>query len=257
MPKLLGDLEKQSFNNFEVITIKGDPRQGRAINKGADIANGEILIILDDDVRLGHKEVIKNLVTAVRSDRTIGMAGVSNLVPEDAPWLVRKIMKEVPRRSSPLVNEITDSDMAEHPCCAIPKKVFIEIGGENEIIPRGLDPYLRREIRNAGYRVVVIPDTWIHHLPPASLKGIIKQFFRNGVHSAYCTRFYPQWVIELADKHGDEIEDGVSIGYRSFRYMIRLIKAFFAFKWVYLLTLLCYLFGFGWGYISIKKVEEI
>lgn len=164
-PQLLEQLNAQTFQDFEVLVLKGDRRQGRAINTGAAQARGDILVTLDDDTRMGHPEVLANLVAAIRADPEIGMAGVANTVPEDAPWLVRRVMKEIPRRSSEVVREIVESDMAEHPCCAIPKRVFYEIGGENEIVPRGLDPYLRREIRRAGYRVVVIPDTYIHHLP--------------------------------------------------------------------------------------------
>jgi cellulose synthase/poly-beta-1,6-N-acetylglucosamine synthase-like glycosyltransferase len=254
-PVLLEDIKRQSLESFQLLVVKGDKRQGRAINLGVALSKGDIIIILDDDVRLGHSDVFTNLVAALKSDSKIGMAGVSNLVPEEAPWLVRRVMAEVPRRSSPIVNEITESDMAEHPCCAIPKKVFKETGGENEQIPRGLDPYLRAELRKRGYKVVVIPDSWIHHLPPKRLLPLIRQFFRNGKYSAYCTRFYPHWTIELAEEHSETFKERVSIGYRSFRYIKKLMKAFFTLKWIYLLTLLCYLTGFGWGYMALKKEE--
>ena len=161
-------------------------------------------------------------------------------------------MKELRRRSSELVEEITESDMAEHPCCAIRKSVFMEVGGENELIPRGLDPYLRSEIRKAGYKVVVIPNTWIHHLPPNSLKKLIKQFFRNGKDAAYCNKFYPQWVIETPDGHVGTFREKVPIWFRWLRYAFRMLKAFFSFKWIYLLTMICYAAGFAWGYLTLK-----
>ena len=251
-PKLLEQIKQQTFQNFEVIVVKGDPRQGRAINTGVSLARGEIIITLDDDTRLGDEKVFENLVKAMDAHPEIGMAGVSNLVPEDAPWLVRRVMKEVPRRSSKLVNKITESDLAEHPCCAIRKSVFMEVGGENELIPRGLDPYLRSEIRKAGYKVVVIPNTWIHHLPPNSLKKLIKQFFRNGKDAAYCNKFYPQWVIETPDGHVGTFREKVPIWFRWLRYAFRMLKAFFSFKWIYLLTMICYAAGFAWGYLTLK-----
>jgi len=252
-PQLLEDIKKQSLEDFQVLIVKGDRQQGRAINLGVALSEGEVIIILDDDIRLGHRDVFKNLVSTIKSDERIGMAGVSNLIPENASWLVRRVMREVPRRNSPLVKELTDSDLAEHPCCAFPKRVFKEIGGETELIPRGLDPYLRAELRKRGYRVVVIPDTWIHHLPPDRFLLLIKQFFRNGKHSAYCTKFYPQWAIELAEEHGKEFKERVSITHRAFRYLKRLLKVCFTLRWIYLLTLLCYLAGFGWGYMTLKR----
>ena len=61
LPKLLHSLSEQSFQDFEVIVMKGDNRQGRAINNGVRKSKGDIIIILDDDTILGHKDVFKNL----------------------------------------------------------------------------------------------------------------------------------------------------------------------------------------------------
>jgi hypothetical protein len=253
--RLMKQLEEQTFQNFEVIVIQGDNRQGRALNTGAAAARGDLLIVLDDDTRLGHPEVFERLVAAMSAYPDIGMAGVANTIPEDAPFLVRRVMKEIPRRHSDIVSEIVDSDMAEHPCCAIPKKVFYAVGGENEIIPRGLDPYLRQEIRNAGYRVVVIPNAYIHHLPPDRLWPLIRQFVRNGRQSALCTVRYPQWVIELTDRHGAGVPEPASMPARVFRGVFRLIRALLSGRLVWLITTAAYQVGFTWEYIrlSLKK----
>ncbi len=161
LTQLLRQLQDQTEQRFEVILVQGDRRQGRAINTGAAVARGEILVTMDDDTRIGHPELLERILQAFASDPMIGIVGVANLPPPDAPWVVRRAMRELPRRSSPLVDRITDSDLAEHPCLAIRKDLFYRVGGEHEWIPRGLDPYLRREVRRAGYRVVVIPNAWI------------------------------------------------------------------------------------------------
>lgn len=256
-PKLLEQLQEQSFQNFETIIIKGDPRQGRAINTGAAMARGDILITLDDDTKLGHNQVFENLVDAIMANQDIGMAGVANLVPEDVPWLVKRVMKEVPRRSSKLVSKIMDSDMAEHPCAAFPKRVFYEIGGENELIPRGLDPYLRSEIRKAGYRVVVIPDSWIHHLPPSSFKALLRQFFRNGKGSAYAQKFYPRWTIDTPNKHVAKFRERKSLPYRIIRKLVRMAVAFFRLHWIRLATSIAFSLGYIWGLITLKSNSRL
>ncbi|MBL7074881.1 glycosyltransferase [candidate division KSB1 bacterium] len=250
---LLRQLRKQSYQSFETIIVNGDRRQGRAINVGAEKSRGEILIILDDDTQLGHDDVFKNLLDVLHSHSDIGMAGVSNLVPPKAPLLVRQTMKEIPRRHSGLVKKITESDLAEHPCCAIPKRVFFEVGGENEMIPRGLDPYLRSAIRKAGYRVVVIPNTWVHHLPPNNPLTLLKQFFRNGKMAAYVNKFFPQWVIDLPEVHTDDFVEKISVLRRTFRYGMKLVKALMHLRFIYFISLWCYMFGFIWGYFTLEK----
>ncbi|MGA1867646.1 MAG: glycosyltransferase [bacterium] len=250
LPFLLKQIDTQSFSRIEVLLIQGDHRQGRAINLGASVAKGDILITMDDDTRLGHTRVIQNLVCALKNDPHIGIAGVSNIVPKDASWLTKLAMQQIPRRNSPLVSKITDSDMAEHPCLAIRKSLFFQIGGENELIPRGLDPYLRQKVREAGFRVVVIPDTWIHHLPPPSLLKMITQFFRNGKGAAFCQKFYPQWVLELTRSHANPHIMQRSLPYRGARNCINLTFSLMQGKPLFFITQIAYITGFFWGMVT-------
>lgn len=251
--KLLAQLKEQTFQDFEVIIVIGDKRQGRAINKAAALAKGELLIILDDDASLGHNTVFENLVKHIEKDPEIGMAGVANTIPKDANWIVRTVMRQVPRRSSEIVSEVVESDMAEHPCCAIPKHVFYGMGGENEIIPRGLDPYLRSEIRKYGYKIVVIPDTFIHHLPPATLSKNIGQFFRNGRQSAFARLNYPEFIVDLTVSHTDDFEEKVGFGTRFFRMLGRVFGSIFRLEFMNLLFMICYYYGFIVGYFFDRK----
>jgi hypothetical protein len=70
---------------------------------------------------------------------------------------MRRVIKQIPRRSWKSVKDVTDSDLAEHPCMIMRTKEFKEAGGENELIPRRLDPYLREEFRKLGKRIIVVP----------------------------------------------------------------------------------------------------
>jgi len=255
LPSLLEQLKQQTFRDFEIIVIIGDMRQGRAINCGAQVAEGKYLITFDDDTRLGHNDLLGKMVNQIEQYADIGMAGVANLVPEDASFFVKRVMKELPRRTSPMVDEIIDSDMAEHPCCIIPKKVFLKVGGENEIIPRGLDPYLRQEIRKAGYHVVVLPGVYIHHLPPKTFRKFVRQFYRNGKMAAYVNKFYPEFVIELTTKHGDKVTEKRSVITRTLSYIGRLLKTLFTLRVFYLLSMVLYLTGYVMGYITLKETN--
>ena len=100
-PELLKQLSSQSYQNFEIIIIKGDSRQGRAINTGAGLAKGEYLLTLDDDTRICDKEILNKLVKVMQENVTIGMAGGMNVIPKDAAPFIKRAMKEIPRRSTP------------------------------------------------------------------------------------------------------------------------------------------------------------
>jgi GT2 family glycosyltransferase len=255
LPGLMAQIERQTFRNFEVILIIGDTRQGRAINCGAALAAGKYLVTFDDDTRLGSDDLLEKMLAQVEKHPAIGMAGVANVVPENVTWFVRRIMQELPRRTSPIVTEIIDSDLAEHPCCMIPREVFFKIGGENELIPRGLDPYLRREIRQAGYRVVVLPKLFIHHLPPKTFRKFVRQFYRNGKMAAYVNKFYPQFVVELTTEHGTTVAPKRSTVIRIVSYIWRLLKTLLTLKVFYWLSMILYLGGYLIGYLTLNEQD--
>lgn len=240
---LLEQLAEQTYQSFEVLVVEGDPRQGRGINLGAELARGEYLLTFDDDSRLGVPAVIATLVAAMDADASIGMAGVENRVPAEASWFVRRLMSEVPRRSSPAVHSVVDSDMAEHPCLMMRRAAFYEVGGEHEIIPRGLDPYLRSVFREAGYRVVVAPGVWIHHLPPPTLVLALRQFYRNGRMSALVSRQFPELALDNALAHGGEQPRTQPRWVRALRHAGRMLGAFVSLRWIYLATSAAYGLG--------------
>jgi len=245
--QLMHQLSEQDFQDFELIVIKGDKRQGRGINIGAEMAKGEYLLTVDDDSSLPEHDTLGKLVTAMDAHPDIGMAGGNNTVPEWATPFVKRVMRQVPRRSWTPVKEIVDSDLAEHPCLIMRADLFRQVGGENEQIPRGLDPYLRKAFRDAGSRVVVLPDIIYHHLPPGNWKKLLGQMYRNGYQAAYANIHSPEWVIETPAEHG-EFTLQVPLWWRILRYPVRMIKSLLQGKWVWLMCQLCYAWGFmrGW-----------
>jgi len=255
LPLLIQQLKEQTFQRFELFIIKGDPRQGRAINRGVQLAKGKVLIIMDDDISIGTSFLLENLVKAIEGDSSIGMAGVSFEMPENATAFQKRALRELPRYTFPVVNEIVESDFASHPCCAIPKHIFEAIGGENEMIIRGLDPELRVRLRNSGYKVVIIANSWVYHLPPKSLGKLLKKFFRNGKGSAYLQLYHPNLVYETHTGRGKFVHRRSFI-YRSMRYPYRLLRALFFLQFVAFLSDLSYGLGFVFGFWQYGVIEK-
>ena len=254
LAKLLNQIGSQDFSDFELIVVRGDPRQGRAINIGAALAQGNYLLTLDDDTSLSDPATFSKLVAIMEAYPEIGIAGGNNVIPVDASPFVRGAMQQIPRRSWDPVLEITDSDLAEHPCMIIRAETFRSLGGENELIPRGLDPYLRKEFRKLGKRVVVVPGVTYHHLPPDTLSKLIRQFYRNGLQAAYTNRRYPQWVIETPTEHGS-FRVHMPLALRLLRFPIRLLHALVTGKPIWFLCELTYALGFVHGFLTKKSTK--
>jgi len=253
--RLLEDIATQDYSDYELIVIKGDPRQGRAINIGVALAKGEYLLTLDDDSSLPDAQTFSKLLEIMRTSRDIGMAGGNNVIPEWASPFVKKVMAQIPRRSWKPVTEITDSDLAEHPCLIMRAEVFRQVGGENELIPRGLDPYLRQQFRQAGWRVVIAPNVIYHHLPPDTWIKLICQFYRNGRHAAFVNRHYPQWAIETPAHHG-EFRDELPLRARMRRFPKRLATSLFSGDLIWFVCQLCYAAGFFAGWRQEEKNSD-
>jgi hypothetical protein len=162
-------------------------------------------------------------------------------------------MQELPRRSWDPVPKIIDSDLAEHPCMIMRTEEFKLVGGENELIPRGLDPYLRQEFRKLHKRVVVVPGVIYHHLPPDNFSKLLRQFYRNGRQAAYTNRNYPQWMIETPQRHG-KFKLRQSFFIRCLRFPMRLLRAFITGKPIWMLCEVIYALGFVREYFVSKKL---
>jgi GT2 family glycosyltransferase len=254
VPRLLETVEKQSFQGFETLLVKGVSPQGKAINLAAREARGSILIILDDDSRLVDEKVFARLFETLESDSRIGMAGASIVVPPEANHFQRAASLEFPRFNTPVVDDITDSDLACHGCCAIPIAVFQQVGGEREDIIRGLDPDLRVRLRNAGYRVVLAPHAAIYHPLPEDLRKLVKVFFRNGFGSAYAWKFEPNSVFETHEQlDSTDFKPKTSLIYRIVRFPFRLLSAMVTGRWLRFAAYSAYAMGYVWGLCTARR----
>jgi glycosyltransferase involved in cell wall biosynthesis len=257
VPRLLESVARQTFTDYEVHVIRGVSPQGRAINQGADQARGGVLLILDDDSELADETVFQQLLDTLDSDPRIGFAGASIVVAPDATPFQKRAAAQFPRFQTPVVEGVTDSDLACHGCCAIPKAVFEEAGREREDILRGLDPDLRVRLRNAGYRIVLAPRARIYHPMPDGWKKLIRIFFRNGYGSAYARRFQPDSVYETHERlDSNGFQPRTSLAWRICRFPFRLLAALFRGRELRFAAYCSYAAGYLWGGLTARKLPE-
>jgi glycosyltransferase involved in cell wall biosynthesis len=263
LPGLLESLKKQSTPPNEVHLVIGDRRQGRAINYGVSQCKSQYIGTVDDDSVIDDSDLFKKILLALKEDDSIGLAGAACEIPDFASSFQKKAMTQIERRFFPTQNDTIDSDMVQHPCLIMEKKLFDNIGGEDEELIRGLDPVLRKKVRDQNKRVVIVKNTWVYHLLPDSFVNLCKMYFRNGRGSAYAQKHFPHKVLELTDGFDDgSFEEKKPFVYRCFRRLLNLCKAIFLLKIIKVSTDIAYITGvicerFSGDMNEIPQVESI
>jgi GT2 family glycosyltransferase len=253
VPRLVDQLRRQSFQDMEILVIRGVRPNGRARNEGARKARGEILISIDDDVTLGHDRIIENLVRFLDADRSIGLLGISKLIPEDSTWFQKRIASEIPRSTSPVYSALTEGDLVDHTCIAMRRDLYFEIGMENEQIIRGTDPDLRHRLRRAGYRIAICPDSWGYHPVPAQFGKLMRLFFHNGMGSAWVKRRYPELAFHDSEGHTKPFRERTTLGYRIGQSVQNLMQCMLRGHWIYAAARASYAFGYLYGSMTGKS----
>ena len=117
------------------------------------------------------------------------MTGPSQQLPPDANRFQHWSGRQIPRSLSAIVNEITDSDMVSHMCLAMPRDLFEQVGRESDWLLAGTDPDLRHRVRQAGYRIVVVPRSWAYHPAPDNMRALVGFGYKKGRFTAWQYRF--------------------------------------------------------------------
>ncbi|GBC98050.1 hypothetical protein HRbin17_00545 [bacterium HR17] len=267
--KLLDDLERQTMQEFEILMPIGIKPNGKARNEGVRKAKGRYLVCIDDDVRLGHERVIENLLVPLldveRSGHDwtqpgnghIGMTGPSQQLPPDATRFQRWAAKQLPRTQFPIVDDYIDTDMVTHMCLCIPTDLYKAVGWENEHIVRGTDVDLRYRVRQFGYRIVVVPRTWAYHPVPATLQGVLREWFNKGRWTAFNRKQFPGFDYEAPDgvlPNGKYVPKR-SKTYRVLRFAGRFLLGVVTFQPVRLLAQVVYAVGYLRGQFFETRYE--
>ncbi|WP_234119713.1 glycosyltransferase [Clostridium hydrogenum] len=163
----------------DIITIFNDKNLGfpKGCNQGIKISNGESILLLNNDVVV-TENWLSNLTTCLYSSHEIGaVSSVSNSCPYYQT--IETDYRSIEEMQSFATNyNISDSNKWEGRlkligfCMLIKREVIKKIGLLDEIFSPGNyedDDYSIR-IREAGYKLMLCNDTFIHHYGGTSFK---------------------------------------------------------------------------------------
>ena len=195
--RLLSALQAQTLKPGEVVLAVGYSPCGRAHNAGASAALGEILVFLDDDVSLGSGRLLDRMVAALGPE--VGIAGASQLLPEDSPPFARSVAGGSSRAQLPVQTDFAVTDMATHAAMAIRKETYRRAGGEPHDTMRADDQVLRARVRALGLKVGVAPLCWVFHPLAPSLRPYLAARFADGEAAAHDARTRPDLIYDTPD----------------------------------------------------------
>lgn len=196
---LLASIASQTWQPYQIEVAVGVRPNGKARNTATVRTTAPYLVFIDDDAILANDDAIEQLVKPLLTDPTIGVTGASKLLPPDASAFQRWVAREVPRIEHAVVQTPLESN-PDPPsfyceltttCCAMRRDVYDEVAGFNNELIRGVDTEFFTRIRRAGYRFILVPNTWTWHPAPANLWALLRKHWLYGVGHAQEVRRDP------------------------------------------------------------------
>jgi len=184
--QLISQLKNQTFKSIEIILSINESPNGHARNVGIEKASisSQYFCFFDDDVSLDSDDVISNFLSGLE-DSSIGMVGASQIPPKHSNLFEKWIGYDLNKAKFPVQKFVVDTEMATHCGLGIKRELWDRLEGEDDDLVTGTDTDLRQRIRDAGYRVVVVPDTLVYHPLPSNLSTIINSATHHGKYQVF------------------------------------------------------------------------
>ncbi len=183
------------------ITLIQSPRIGEknfACNLGVRSASGEFLLILDNDLLLTNKELLKELYLKYTSLRNPGELGLC-IIDEGKKkteyygmyfgFSFVKNLKPIPADQARRFDG-KKIGFATGACFFIKKSIWLEVGGYDEHFPFGGDDNdLGMKLWMSGYENYLFSESCQIHIGKAERSDVLKYSnkFRKTVHATLCT----------------------------------------------------------------------
>src|SRR5262249_14700431 len=180
-----------------------DPNASRARNVGALAASGEVILFLDDDIRISSDYLASYASAFART----GAAGVSGPILEGNGQMIDRLDRQAfesnlgwllhfPKNYS---RECRTSFMMSGNV-GIRRDLFLSLGGMDENYQRGAhreESDFAMRFRKAGYRFHYDPKCHLYHLGPSVVPGGGARNWQNGHRFGYFHHCVGDWYFNL------------------------------------------------------------
>ncbi|MCS7161703.1 MAG: glycosyltransferase [Bacteroidia bacterium] len=217
--ELLDSLTQQTWRDFEVIVVEDgsthtaqavverfadklnlrylkQPNRGPAAarNAGASQSQGEYVIFLDSDC-FCPPPYLATLAERLQQEELDGFGGPDTAHPSFTP-----IQKAI---SYAMTGYFTTGGLRGRPSygadkflprsfnMGVRREAFFAVGGFEESLRFGEDIDLSLRLRQAGYRLRLIPEAWVYHRRRTHWWAFFKQVYNSGMARWYLTERHP------------------------------------------------------------------
>ena len=185
--------------HVHVVLNPGNAGFARACNQGVALADGDVLVLLNDDT-LVTRGWLPRLIAPLR-DRAIGLSGaVTNRIGNEAEIPVSyrtwgELLEFAAARARSHAGAVFDIGTATMFCLAMRRDAWERIGPLDQRFEVGMledDDYSRRA-REAGYRLVCAEDAFVHHFGETSFGKLVPTGRYGEILEENKRRFEQKW----------------------------------------------------------------
>jgi glycosyltransferase involved in cell wall biosynthesis len=170
---------------------------------GAQHANGDILVFLDDD-SYPEPDMLDVAEHYFADKNVVALGGPAMTPPDDTFWqrvsgavFLSKLSGGIPERYIP-IGKVRPVDDWPSVNLMVHKDAFLAVGGFNSPYWPGEDTKLCLDlIQKTGKQILYVPEIRVWHHRRAGLMAHLKQVGAYGLHRGYFARKYPQTSRKL------------------------------------------------------------